>query len=585
MGITFAVSDNPSDPVTPPSTWTFAQLGDARGVLTEDSATQLDMTVQGSNDEDNKDIAYQTVASGDIQIVARIPDQSGWTGHTENFTGFGVGIAEGIVADSWMAQCWKPFTGTQIMAKHGTDAVMNGGITGAPQITTPRYVAVTYDFSATKIQFWESSDNSDWFQVGSDVIRDLSYTAYAYVFGTSHDVTLSTTAVMTACVFSDTITISEATPPDPATRNIGYIMDGSLATFNPPGDSDHGMRLANMVRADETTDAVFLTGGGHGGVSQDCDSRMAVAGYTTPQNANGAGDTVSPRLNTYFLENRLNWKKDYSEMNGAAPGTTAKDKPRLWNYPFNPEDVGHPEAMPVRYDKTFWFGMSIYVPSNWEHETFHIGNFDLTDWSLCPFSADTASTDWLGLALWNPTAGATHWGIKWGFNDTGYRTGTPYNKIALTDLADDSDYGKWTDFVIKQRLNPFTETTDAGQFDGCRNETYDGNRGILEIWKTFGPDNYDGNGNREFKKIFSRVNQPFGNVPRAGYAPRATPRVYRSWNPSGSRDPRPRSGIFGGTGADDAYLFLGFDCIYVGDEELHGTGFADVNPGQLPEPA
>jgi len=145
------------------------------------------------------------------------------------------------------------------------------------------------------------------------------------------------------------------------------------------------------------------------------------------------------------------------------------------------------------------------------------------------------------------------------------------------------------------RVNPFSVQTDAstvewqylGETISGRPEIYEGNRGILEIWKTFGPDNYDGKGNRQFKKVWSQVNEPVGIVPKVGFAPRATPRIYRgAWNvePDFHRDPRLRSNITGGIGADDGYMFIGTDCIYIGDEELHGTGFRDVNPGQLEEP-
>ena len=381
-------------------------------------------------------------------------------------------------------------------------------------------------------------------------------------------------------------------------RAVGYVWDGQYATTRAQGDMDHGGRVLNMTR-DALSGVKWEDSSGITTLNSNSDTRPAAAGYVTPANANGAGDTVSPRLNDYFMESRLNWQKDYNQQNSAPAGSGGwpDDKPRCGFYPFKVNaDVGAFGAMPVRWDKTFWMGMSIYVPTNWEHETLHLGNRDATSWMIIPIAADTASTDWFHMHLWGKEAGKTEWMIEWSLNQTGhpfitepaYNTGV-YTEIDCGNVVDDQDLGKWTDWVIKMRVNPFATTTDAGIFTGCRPEIYQGNRGILEVWKTFGPNNYDGNGNRQFKKVFSRVNLPMGNVPRLGNSPRTTPRIYRgNWNPDGRRDPRTRSGIFGSTGAgnpnDDGYMFLGMDCIYVGDEELHGTGFSDVNPGRLPEP-
>ena len=357
-------------------------------------------------------------------------------------------------------------------------------------------------------------------------------------------------------------------------------MDGTRSTFTSAGNPDHGMRLSNNTReASSSTQIAFSDGGG--GVSANCDSRMAAAGYVSPTNANGPGDTVNPRLNDYFIESRLSWKKNYYEINGGSTYDVSIDKPRCWMYPFNIGAPGDPDVTPVDWDKTFWWGMSVYLPTNWESETgSNVGNYNNNRWSIAPWGSDTATRTLLHFAPWTQTSGKTQWSVIVYKNDSSINEGNGV-RYDLADASTDGDLGVWTDWVFQIRFNPFTTTTDTSGISGSSGQTYNGNRGICNIWKTSGA--VDGNGNRSFYQVLNLSAEPVGNVPNQ-FAPRVTPRIYRGgWNPGGTRDGanRPPSTINGSSA--DGYMFMGFDCFYLGSS-ADGTGFTDVNPGQLSKP-
>ena len=573
------------------TTWTEANVGDdTTGTITELSATQVNITAAGTSDStDDGTIAYQTISGAqDIQIICKTPTT--YTGTVENFTFFGVQLREALTGNPVLLNCLSPQVegGSRVKHRLTTDGSYVSYATGEIILVRPKYLAITYDHSAGEVKYWESSTGvaNEYSQIGATVSLTLSFPVYACLYGTSHNNAVTATAAISAATVGATITISQIAPP--GARSVGYVFDGLYATTNGVGNPDHGIRIANCPRAGLSDTKNEYANGGVG-VTTDCDTRLSAAGYTSPTNANGAGDMVNPRINDYFIESRLNYQKDYCEMQGGgqvAGDGYVYDKPRCWMYPFNSREVGEVDATPIRWDETFWMGMSVFVPSNWEHETLFVGSYPVTLWMLFSMNV-TASSTQFNFGIYSKEAGKSQWGSTLNVNAAGTNE-VKLADIDLGDLAADGDLGVWTDFVFKVRLNPFTTTTLASTISGGRPETYDGNRGIYEVWKTTGA--VDGNGDRAFTKVYSRVNLPVGNVPIAGYAPRWTPRIYRgNWNPTGTRDPRARSGIFGSTGAgsadDDGYMFLGFDGIYIGDETTHGTDFSDVNPGRLTEPA
>ena len=117
MGILFGFSSVSPAPPGESLTWTEAFKGDGSGSVVENSATSLTITAAGFNDQANIVYAYQTVTSGDIQVICTVP--SSWTGLDANYVGFGVGLTEGTADGDYFAQNWWPKVGGA-RAKYGT---------------------------------------------------------------------------------------------------------------------------------------------------------------------------------------------------------------------------------------------------------------------------------------------------------------------------------------------------------------------------------------------------------------------------------------------------------------------------------
>ncbi len=127
------------------------------------------------------------------------------------------------------------------------------------------------------------------------------------------------------------------------------------------------------------------------------------------------------------------------------------------------------------------------------------------------------------------------------------------------------DLGKWTDFVVRYRANPFSTTTNPATagIPGSKNQTYAGNKGILQVWKAEGP--VGASGNRTMVRKFSKVNAPVGLVPHKSDRLMHTWRIYKyGWKrfPTHVKGP----------------IWIGFDEIRTGLVGRDGTTYADVNP-------
>ena len=124
------------------------------------------------------------------------------------------------------------------------------------------------------------------------------------------------------------------------------------------------------------------------------------------------------------------------------------------------------------------------------------------------------------------------------------------------------DLGKWTDFVFRVRSNPFTRATNPFQagIPNSRDQTYEANRGILQIWKSEGD-------SREMALKVDRVNTPVGLVPLESDGLLIRFQMYKyGWrrNPTTVKGP----------------VWVGFDEIRYGITDLHGTRYEDVAPDQ-----
>ena len=227
----------------PANTWTEANLGDdATGSVNELSATNVNITAAGTSDStDDGTIAYQTVSSGDIQLVAKIPET--WLGTTENFTFFGVQLREALTGDPVILSCLSAFVEGGNKAKHRltTDGSYVAYATGLTSMLRPKYLAITYDSIAHEVKYWESDDgvSNNYEQIGATVSITLSYDIYACLYGTSHNNAVTTTAALTNCSLGSSITISQKPPP--ATRKLRAHLSWESGEIQESGSKIDGL--------------------------------------------------------------------------------------------------------------------------------------------------------------------------------------------------------------------------------------------------------------------------------------------------------------------------------------------------------
>ena len=163
--------------------------------------------------------------------------------------------------------------------------------------------------------------------------------------------------------------------------------------------------------------------------------------------------------------------------------------------------------------------------------------------------------------------------IKWYLNPKSGRSANE-TEVKLGSIA--NDRGNWTDFVIRQRINPFSKTTTvkAGDYERAIPGTYPGNAGILEIWKSVGacPGKAPCDpSKRAFRKVFSRVDRPFGNAPNSTHGGISLDfRAYKfTWLQLNGKPAK---------STVDGPVVLGYDEIRWGFADK-GTKLADVRPG------
>jgi hypothetical protein len=242
--------------------------------------------------------------------------------------------------------------------------------------------------------------------------------------------------------------------------------------------------------------------------------------------------------------------KDYSEW---APNP--EDRPRTDQSP-----IDHP----IEWDSEGYLGLSIFLPSNLEIES---GSGNRQNMLYVANTTPSATLMWLELGP--VQTGPSNWAFGWHTDNSSVSESNDARTIVSLG-AISPDRGKWTDFVIRYRLNPFTTTTNASTISGGKNQSYDGNKGILQVWKSEG--DVDGNGNREMVLTsVNIVNAPVGLVPKATLQP-----IHRF------RQYKPQWKTASGTVAGPSWI--GFDAIYFGDVLVNGTTFSDVHAGRLSAP-
>ena len=256
------------------------------------------------------------------------------------------------------------------------------------------------------------------------------------------------------------------------------------------------------------------------------------------------GELVKPRAGKYFLRSALYYDKRYDELNGG------ENKPRSKIYV-----NGHPTP----FDVEGYLGFSIYLPKSWEHETGVRGNRGTA--MLLQVQSASASSTLLTLEVYVPSGdNQAHWILKHNLSATSVKGG----KSTVYDLGRvNDDLGKWTDFSLRYRFNPFSKRTNA-KTEGGKNQYYDGNKGILQLYKSVGAVKSGGNRSMQLTRV-NLVNRPVGLVPHATRQIYWHFRVYKyGWHKNDTDVKGP--------------VWVGFDEIRDGRVGADGTSLGDVLP-------
>ena len=326
---------------------------------------------------------------------------------------------------------------------------------------------------------------------------------------------------------------------DQKSHFVGDFESGHIEKNGTLHDGFYVATLPNQQRGDEILDS----GDSDFGPSSPADTRVVSSEVV-------GGQTVTPRKGKFFLRTEVFRDKNYLDLN-----EYAKNKPRAKIYLIN-------DNQRIDFDQEGYAGFSIFVPKNFENELGvrdHRG--DSMVFEMCTDSGRTL----VNMGVWvEKPAMEAHWFIRTWTSDTSVQDGNA--KLDLIDLGPVSaDTGKWTDFVVRYRFNPFSVDTNpaAKGIPNSKNQLYQGNKGILQIWKAEGP--VDQDGDRKMSLLVDKVNKPIGLVP---YTPDKIKHLWRIYKYGWTSNPTTLTHS----------VWFGFDEIRQGLVERDGTTFADVAP-------
>lgn len=331
-----------------------------------------------------------------------------------------------------------------------------------------------------------------------------------------------------------------------AERSVVFTGDFESGQVKSAESTVDGFRIRTLPEIQKIDEIAVVSSGGAGPDSR-IDTRV-VSKETVERTGNGGGDeVVRPRTGGYFLRSALYKHKDYSLLQ------SGKDKPR------SGINVSG-DKFSVDFDEEGWLGFSFYLPKNFEHETAFTGSRGST--KLLQVQSAGASNILLILAVYVPSGKSeSHWLLQHLLNDGTRSEETRYDLGPVR-----GDLGKWTDFVLRYRFNPFSERTNAATVGG-KDKVYGGNKGILQLWKATGA--VDGSGDREMRMTTVNLeNKPVGRVPHKTAKINWHFRIYKgNWKTQPTNIAGP--------------IWIGFDAIRDGRAAAHGTSYQDVHPGGL----
>ena len=349
------------------------------------------------------------------------------------------------------------------------------------------------------------------------------------------NLTPNVSAIVHLCAFFIAFILSCAT----VNAQAAILFDGRFESgrINTNGTTPDGY----LVQTYDGSSYVGVTSGG-AGPSSGYDTRVVASESV-------GGDTVTPRDGAYFIRSEIIKSKDYT----AYSGNGGLDKPRS-NIAMSASNFR------TNFDEENWVGFSVYLPSNFEHEVGTKGRNNSIQ--IYTQYATTTQATQFALVSYVPTGETvTKWFIEY-FVDA---TSTTESYLVRQDVdlgVVTDDLGKWTDFVIRYRINPFTTATNASTITNGKNQTYQGNKGILQVWKASGA--VDSNGNRTMTRVLNIENAPVGLVPHTSNLLVNALRIYKyAWKT------QPTSVV--------GPIWMGFDEVRAG-KALSGVSYDDVAP-------
>lgn len=346
----------------------------------------------------------------------------------------------------------------------------------------------------------------------------------------------------------------------------GDFEDGQV---NAVTSVDNGFRVRTLPNTQSACEFTVVDAGG-AGPSSALDFLVVAGGATL------GADTVDARAGTYFAKTGLTYSKDYSDINGAAAcADVSLDKPRgalTLDY--------DPHAAEFEPDTEVWMGVSIYLPSDYEHEI--ASSSDVRQNGLLYINPNDTNKTFMVLSLWrNAGEAGDHWYLKLYTSATSLtESGVTPERIDLGGTIEDSDIGRWTDFVFRIRINPYaagvTCNPSTGAGTGCtavtggRNASFTGGNGILQVWKSSGT----AEPNRTMSLEVNRTSTAIGLVPSEDLSNRYQQISIRQYKYGWKKNTTNVTGP----------VHIGFDEFRFGAASEHSTGYDDVHPTQQAQP-
>ena len=339
-------------------------------------------------------------------------------------------------------------------------------------------------------------------------------------------------------------------------RNVFWYADFETGAIQGHANAHDGCFIMTLPEPQsDPNDGVSSTSGGFGPATS-YDLRVVASEVV-------GAETVTPRAGSYFCRSKIYFDKRYESLNAATYPNDTLNKPRMQ---LAPKYFSSPTYV-FDWDQEVWVGFSIYLPLNWEHE---LGVKDHRGGVHFFYLNPKANATHMVIGIYVPSGQTTaHWMVQKYVSATSTKeSGATSDWSSIGSVT--PDLGKWTDFVLRYRANPFTTTTNANTISGGKNQVYEGNKGILQLWKGEGA--VGGGGNRTMSLKIDIENAPVGLVPQTAnpYLHTRLDMYKYNWHISPT--------------TVDGPIWMGFDEYRWGRALLDGTGFSDVSPSGLGAP-